>query len=146
MILRSRVVDVTKSVLLGLVGLLSVLSIVSSDAIAGKKGLTNEDARKVLETFVPGIKVISVTESPIKGLYEVIIEIGGKKSIVYLDQEKKNLVLGGQIVDVISKRNITKEKFDEINRVDFSQIPLDDALVLGSPDAKYKVAVFDDPD
>jgi len=144
MILKGSV-EVTKRTLMVLVGILSLLSIISSDAVAAKKGLTNEDAKKVLEAIAPGIKVISVAESPIKGLYEVIVETGGKKSIVYLDQEKKHLVLG-QIVDVISKRNITKEKFDDINRVDFSQIPLDDALVLGNPGAKYKVAVFDDPD
>ncbi len=144
MILKGSV-DVTKRTLMVLVGILSLLTIVSSDAVAQKKELTSEDAKKVLETIAPGIKVISLAESPIKGLYEVIVETGGKKSIVYLDREKKHLVLG-QIVDVISKRNITKEKFDDINRVDFSQIPLDDALVLGNPDAKYKVAVFDDPD
>jgi hypothetical protein len=30
--------------------------------------------------------------------------------------------------------------------VDFSAIPLDEALVLGNPEARYKTIVFDDPD
>lgn len=128
------------------VGIIIALAVFgASTAMANTKPLSKDDAKKVLEGFAPGINIISVAESPIKGLYEVIVETGGKKSIVYLDSEKKNLVLG-QIVDVVSKRNITKEKFDDINRVDFSSIPLDDAILLGSADAKYKVVVFDDPE
>jgi thiol:disulfide interchange protein DsbC len=34
----------------------------------------------------------------------------------------------------------------ELNKVDVSKIPLEDAIVVGKPDAKHKVIVFDDPE
>ncbi|VAX34429.1 hypothetical protein MNBD_NITROSPIRAE03-1722, partial [hydrothermal vent metagenome] len=86
-----------------------------------------------------------VQKSPVKGLCEVSLEVKGKKVLVYIDSSKKNLVLG-PIIDVKTKVNLTQQRMTDMNRVDTSQIPLDDALILGKADAKYKVIVFDDPD
>ena len=32
------------------------------------------------------------------------------------------------------------------NKVDISQIPVSDALIIGNENSKYKIIVFDDPD
>ncbi|MBS1114563.1 MAG: hypothetical protein H6Q94_292, partial [Nitrospirae bacterium] len=45
-----------------------------------------------------------------------------------------------------TRTNLTQDRLQEINKIDVSQIPLNDALVMGENDAKYKVIVFDDPD
>ena len=42
--------------------------------------------------------------------------------------------------------NLTGVRYTDLNRVDVSMIPLDDAIVYGNPRAKHKVIVFDDPD
>jgi len=44
------------------------------------------------------------------------------------------------------RQNLTGQRFSDLNRVDLSTIPLEDAIVLGNRDAKRKVIVFDDPD
>jgi len=101
--------------------------------------------QNLLKERLPDIKVLEVRFAPIKGLWEVTIEKNGQKGIAYIDFSKKNIV-SGSIFNIETKSNLTQERLIEINRVDVSQIPLDDAIVLGDKGAKYRVIVFDDPD
>jgi len=107
--------------------------------------LSSGEAQKALKQLIPDIKVIEVRMSPARGLWEISLETRGKKGIAYMDFSKENVIIG-QIVKIKTKKNLTRKRLIELNKVDFSQIPLDDALVLGEPDAAYKVVVFDDPD
>ncbi|MEC4684203.1 MAG: DsbC family protein [Nitrospirota bacterium] len=107
--------------------------------------LTKEEAQETLKQLIPDIHVIGVRMSPSRGLWEVSLETRGKKGIAYMDFSKENVIIG-QIVKIKTKKNLTQRRLIELNRVDFAQIPLDDALVMGDPDATYKVVVFDDPD
>ncbi len=107
--------------------------------------LGNDQARDLLKELIPDIKIIAIKESPLKGLWEIDMESGGKKGLFYVDYSKKK-IFSGNIIDIKTRANYTKESFDQLNKVDFSQIPLDNALVMGSKDAKYKVVVFDDPE
>ncbi len=112
---------------------------------ADKKSMTAEEAKDIVKILAPDIKILSVEQSPVEGLWEAVIESRGKKGIVYIDQARKHIVLGN-ILNAATKVNLTQKKFDDINRVDVSIIPLDDAIVMGNKDAKHKVIVFDDPD
>lgn len=116
----------------------------TSSATAQEK-LTKEEARSAISKLVPDVTVISLEPSPMEGIWEVVIESKGEKGILYLDAAKK-YVVAGQVVEISSGTNLTKQKFEQINKVEFDKIPLDDAIVLGSLDAKYKAVVFDDPD
>jgi thiol:disulfide interchange protein DsbC len=107
--------------------------------------LTVDEALSLLKDLDPNIKVIAVKSSPIEGLWEVDIETGGRKVPVYVDFSKKHLI-SGSIFDIKEKKNLTQERLSEINKVDVSQIPLDDAVVMGDKNAKHRVIVFDDPD
>ena len=82
---------------------------------------------------------------PVKGLWEVDIDAAGKKGPLYVDFSKKYLI-SGAVVSIKDKKNLTQERLTELNKVDVSKIPLDDALVMGDKDAKHRVIVFDDPD
>lgn len=107
--------------------------------------LTVEEAAAALKELIPNVKVLAVLAGPVQGTWEVDIETGGKKGPMYLDFSKKHLI-AGQIYALKEKRNLTQERLGEINKVDVSQIPLDDALVMGDKNAKYKIVVFDDPE
>jgi thiol:disulfide interchange protein DsbC len=107
--------------------------------------LTEEGAKELLSSFVPDVKILGVKPGPITGVWEVTLDTAGKKGLIYVDFSKKYLI-SGSFIDAKTKKNITKEKFDSLNKVDVSEIPLDDALLLGKKDAKIKVIVFDDPD
>ena len=107
--------------------------------------LTNEEAQDLLKDVGQGIKILSIDPIPAKGFWEVAIESQGKKGILYVDLSKRYLFFGS-LVDIRTKTNLTQEKMSQLNKVDVSTIPLDDALVMGDKDAKQKVIVFDDPD
>jgi len=107
--------------------------------------LTKDEATTLMKSFGQEVKVLEVLTGPIKGMWEVDVETGGKKGLVYIDFSKKYLV-SGSIISIKERTNITQDRFTELTRVEVSQIPLDDALVMGEKDANYKVVVFDDPD
>ncbi|HAM52231.1 MAG TPA: hypothetical protein DCP92_16635 [Nitrospiraceae bacterium] len=107
--------------------------------------LSKEEATTLLKELDPNIKVLEITTSPMKSLWEVDIETNGKKGLTYIDFSKKYLI-SGSIFTFQEKKNLTKERFEELTKVDPSKIPLDDALVMGDKNAKYKLIVFDDPE
>jgi thiol:disulfide interchange protein DsbC len=107
--------------------------------------LKKEEARALLKTFDQSIKVLGVSKSQAKYMWEVSIESNGKKGLVYIDLPKKHL-FSGSLIAIQGKKNLTQDRLSEINKVNVSQIPLKDAVVLGNKNAKHKVIVFDDPE
>jgi thiol:disulfide interchange protein DsbC len=105
--------------------------------------LTTEEAGKMLKGAVDN--VLAVEESVVGGLWVVDIEKGGRRASVYLDFSKQYLV-SGQIIKLSTKENITESRLMRLNKVDTSTIPLKDAIVIGSPEAKRKIIAFSDPD
>lgn len=107
--------------------------------------LTTNEAATLLKDLIPNLKVTNIRVSPVKAMWELAIEANNKKGIVYVDFSKKHFV-SGSIISIKEKKNLTQERFEEINKVDVSQIPLADAIVVGNKNAKHKVIVFTDPD
>ena len=107
--------------------------------------LKKEEAAAILKDIVPDIKIRDVRVSPIKTMWEIEFESAGKKGLVYLDFTKKHAI-SGSILDIKGKKNLTQERYSEVNRIDASKIPLKDAILLGSKTAKNKIIVFTDPD
>ncbi len=83
--------------------------------------------------------------SPSKGLWEVYLESGGRKGLIYVDFAKKHFFMGS-LISIRERKNLTQERFAELNKIDVSQIPLDNALVLGDRNARIKIISFHDPD
>jgi len=107
--------------------------------------LKEDEALTLLRNFAPNLKILEIRTSPVKGMWEVDIEVGNRKAVAYVDFSKKYF-LPGPIFEIKARKNLTQERLIEISKVDVSQIPLEDALVMGDKMAKYKVIVFDDPD
>jgi thiol:disulfide interchange protein DsbC len=107
--------------------------------------LHKEEARDLLKNIVPDVVILDVRISPVRGIWEVDIESRARKAIVYIDFQKKHF-FSGALVSIGEKKNLTQERVIELNKVDVSQIPLENALVLGDPGARIRVVVFTDPD
>lgn len=111
--------------------------------------LKPEEAQNILKeggiAELKTVRVTSISQAPAKGLWEISIQKDGKRGLVYLDFSKKFLVIG-QIVELKTSKNITQERFIELNKIDVSKIPLNDAIVMGDKKAKHRVIVFTDPD
>ena len=69
---------------------------------------------------------------------------GAEGACVFVDFSKQ-YVFSGNIVKLATEEDVTLNRAAELNPVDISTIPLDDALVIGHSKAKHRVIVFDDP-
>ena len=96
--------------------------------------------KKALEPRLGGATIESVKETPYGGLYEV--RVAG--DILYTDKKGEYLVIG-QVYDVKSSRNLTRERLDDINKIKFSDLPLEMALKQVKGNGKRVIAVFEDP-
>ena len=109
----------------------------SSLAIADEASL-----KKAIEAAYPKFKVESITKTPYGGLYEVFM--GGQ--IVYTDEKLSFLIAEGQLVDPITKKNITGERMEELTKIDFNTLPLDQAIKVVKGNGSRKLVVFSDVD
>lgn len=105
--------------------------------------ITKEETTLLLGSMVD--KVNSVEFSEVPGMWVAEVEKGDKKLPVYIDFSKKYLV-SGNVIRLDDKENLTQQRSAQMNKVDVSRIPLEDALLLGSPSAPKKVVVFTDPE
>lgn len=110
--------------------------------------LDKKEVQGIFEKMkAPDMKVMEIKMSPVRGLWEVSVEDKGKRGVMYVGFSKK-YVMPGPIYEVETASNKTQEALNEPadRYVDVKRIPVDDALVMGEKDARYKVIVFTDPD
>ncbi len=107
--------------------------------------LSFDEATEMVKSVNSEIEVMEIKQSPVAGLWEITILARGKRGIAYIDFPKTHIITGS-IIDVSSSLNLTNKRLYEISKVEFSDIPLEDALILGNPEARFKAIVFNDPD
>jgi thiol:disulfide interchange protein DsbC len=96
--------------------------------------------KKALEPRLGGAKIEAVRETPYAGLYEV--RVAG--DILYTDKKGEYLVMG-HVYDVKTSQDLTRARIDDINKIKFSDLPLESAIKQVKGDGKRVIAVFEDP-
>ena len=86
-----------------------------------------------------GAQPESIQRTPF-GLYEVVVA----GDIFYTDA-KADYVVMGRVFDTRTREDITQKRKDEINKVDFKTLPLDQAIKTVRGDGSRVMAVFADP-
>jgi thiol:disulfide interchange protein DsbC len=87
---------------------------------------------------LPPIEAARTTQ--INGLIE--LRAGGA---VYYADPAGDYLIEGQILETRTQRNLTEERLDDINRVDFASLPFKDAIVWKNGNGKRRLVVFADP-
>ena len=105
----------------------------------GAQNAVEANIKKSLEPRL-GAKIESIKETPYAGLYEV--RVAG--DILYTDKKGEYLVIG-HVYDAKSTRDLTRERIDDINKIKFSDLPLNDAIKQVKGNGKRVIAVFEDP-
>ena len=113
------------------------LLVLSQFALADEASL-----KKAIEAAYPKFKVESVVKTPYAGLYEVFM--GGQ--IIYTDEKLTFLIAEGRLVDPKTKRDVTGERMDELTKIDFNSLPLDQAIKVVKGNGSRKLVVFSDVD
>ena len=116
---------------------IALISALSTFAMADEASV-----KKAVETTYPKFKVDKVTKTAFGGLYEVFI--GGQ--IIYTDEKVSFLIAEGRLVDTKTKKDITGERLEELTRIDFASLPLDQAIKVVKGNGSRKLVVFSDVD
>jgi thiol:disulfide interchange protein DsbC len=85
-------------------------------------------------------KVTAVRSTPINGLYEVAIG----SDVVYADASARYLIQG-EVIDLKTGINLTEQRSNDLNRIKWADLPLNDAIKVVRGKGTRQIAVFADP-
>lgn len=107
----------------------------------GAENSIEANIKKLIEPRLgDNVKVDSVKETPYAGLYE--IRIGDE--IRYTDKTASYLMVG-HIFDLKTSQDLTQARIDDVNKIKFSELPLELAVKTVKGNGKRVIAVFEDP-
>ncbi len=98
------------------------------------------EIRRTMEAKL-GTKVESVAKSGYLGLYEVYAD----GNIFYTDDKVTAIMVGAQLIDARSMKNVTDERMRKLTAIKFSELPLERAIKQVRGDGKRVLATFEDP-
>lgn len=103
---------------------------------------TESAVKSAVEGWLKGrFKVDSVLKTPMPGIVEVRIGT----DLLYADEKATFAIVEGQMVNLKTGENITANRLEEINVIDFAKLPRDLALKTVKGTGKRVIAVFEDP-
>jgi thiol:disulfide interchange protein DsbC len=106
---------------------------------------SDSDIRKSIEGSFPSTKINSIAKSQIHGIFEVVTDGPQGPLIIYSDEKGEHLLIG-DLLNVQTKRNLTRERMDKLTEVKWESLPLGNAIKVVKGNGSRKLAVFSDPD
>lgn len=88
------------------------------------------------------LSVKSIHGTPIAGMYEVLVD---NRQIVYSDASGKHMIVG-DLIRTDDQVSLTAERQAELNKINFSDLPLEKAIKEVRGKGEHTVVVFSDPD
>ena len=129
--------------LLGLIsmGWLAWTPVTASNEAAVQAGVETA-IRAAVEGWLKGkYKVDGITRTPIAGLYEVRLGT----DLIYVDEKASHALIEGQMVDLKTSRNLTRERTEEFASINFKDLPLQLAFRQVQGNGRRVMAIFEDP-
>lgn len=94
-----------------------------------------------LKAKYPTTTFSEISETPMNGVYELVTG----KNIFYTDKEGSYLIMGS-MYDMANSRDLTAERKEQLNKLDFSALDPAQAIVEVKGDGSRKLAVLTDVD
>lgn len=110
---------------------------------ADKDDVPPEIAAKIRATLherIPELQIEGIHKSPLPGLYE----LNTGDELLY-SNDTGTLVFAGRIVDTKTRQDLTAERWNALNAIDFNALPFDLAIKVVHGNGSRKLAVFADP-
>ncbi len=99
------------------------------------------EVKKSMEAFIGAPAVESVKLTEYGNLYEIVLKNG---QLVYTDA-KNSFIIDGSIIDTATRRDVTQARMNQLAAIDFSKLPLDQAVKLVKGKGTRVIATFEDP-
>ncbi len=122
------------------------MSLLLTTACAQNDSATSEKSqeeivKKLVEPKLgKGVQVDSIKKTVYGGLYEV--RVGDD---IYYTDDKAQFLFVGDVVDLNTHKNLTKQRLEKLNAMNFSDLPFDLAFKQVKGDGSRVIAVFEDP-
>src|SRR5690606_34233585 len=117
---------------------LAVAAFMSASALAAS---STEQVEKNFKEKYPNTTITSIDSTPIEGIYEIVLG----KNIAYTD-ESGGYFIFGNMVRMSDQADLTSIKREELNKVNFNDLPFEQAITIKKGKGERKIAVFSDPD
>lgn len=121
--------------------LLKPLSFTLAMTLGGTAFANEDEVRKSMEAFIGAPAVESVKLTEYGGLYEVVLKNG---QLVYTDA-KNRFIIDGNVIDTATRRDVTQQRMNQLAAIDFSKLPLDQAVKVVKGKGTRVIATFEDP-
>ncbi|MDU0459858.1 MAG: DsbC family protein [Geobacteraceae bacterium] len=110
--------------------------------------LSSKEASELMKPT--GATVLSVKESPSRGLFELLVQKDNQKAVIFIDYGKKHLIQGMMVnlakLEAVSSHKQELPQQKQPTFVDVKSIPVKNAVIMGNPRGSKKLYVFTDPD
>jgi hypothetical protein len=78
--------------------------------------LTKEEASHILKDLIKTeVKILEIREAPLQGFWEVVMETGQERRIIYIDKNVR-FIIHGTILDRQIKRNLTLDRLKDFQK------------------------------
>jgi thiol:disulfide interchange protein DsbC len=125
-----------------LIGLLATVAVAMAAFGPAAAQAGEATVRTAVESWLQGrFKVDGVRKTPVAGIYEV--QIG--TDLIYVDEKGEHGFVEGQLIELKANRNLTQERVDELNAINFKDLPLNLAMKQVIGKGTRQIAVFEDP-
>lgn len=110
-------------------------------AVSGAVQAAEVDVAQAFDGFVGAEAVDQVRKLQYGELYEVLLKNG---QLFYTD-EQVSFLLDGRIIDTATRRDITQDRLNQLSAIDFSTLPLENAIKQVRGNGSRIIASFEDP-
>jgi thiol:disulfide interchange protein DsbC len=107
---------------------------------AGAQSVEATIRKNVEPKLGDNVKIDSIRETPYGGLYE--LRVGN--DVRYTDKTGSYLIVG-HVFSLKTSEDLTQARIDDLNKIKFSELPLDLAIKTVKGNGKRVIAVFEDP-
>ena len=98
--------------------------------------------QKRLQERIPEIgRIDEIRKTSMPGLYEVRVD---GTELFYADA-KGDFLIRGELFDTKRRANLTQQRANALNAVDWKELPLKDAFIIRKGKGQQQMAVFEDP-
>lgn len=119
---------------------LALISLLNTSMASAQNAAEQKVKIEVQKQLGDRAKVTAVRSTPINGLYEVAIG----SDVVYADASARYLIQG-EVIDLKTGINLTEQRSNDLNRIKWADLPLNDAIKVVRGKGTRQIAVFADP-
>jgi thiol:disulfide interchange protein DsbC len=119
---------------------IAFLTAIGASTVHAQSGVEQKVKNELQKQLGERAQISAVRSTPVPGLYEVAIG----NDVVYTDATARYLVQG-EIIDLKTGANLTEQRSNDLNRIKWSDLPLNDAIKVVRGKGSRQIAVFADP-